>query len=340
MKPDDIDTAVAKGIITPEQAQALKDEAAGDPGAKEEPFTLVDNYGAVFVVVGLLILQSAPRLLSGVLSETLQPLLFGGFAAVYWALAEGLVRGRRRLPATVAAFLFVYNATSAVWLLSKPAPVPDPVSEIIPFWFPNLEIRHLAAIAVFLALALARFRLPLLVLGLALALLALAMSLFVDDTPGLWIMAGCGLAAILIGILLDLRDPTRTGPWHEWAMWLFVIGSPLLVHPMFVTLILDVRDVGLYNKVGLVLGLAFVVSFIGLLLDRRSLVGSCLIYLAGSFAYLLEHMAGNLNTLLGIVPLIIGAYVIVLGVAWRPIRRGVLGALPGQAWLRHLPRYS
>ena len=338
MKPDDIDKAVAKGIITPEQAQALKDEAAGDPGAKEEPFSLVDSFGAVFVVVGLLILQGAPQLFSAVLSETLRPLLFGGFAVIYWALTEIFVRGRRRLPATVATVLFVYNATSAVRLFV--APDPDPVSDIDRF--ASWEVGHLTVLAVFLALALARFRLPLLVLGLALTLVALAFRLL--DASPLWIMGGCGLAAILIGILLDLRDPTRTGPWHEWAMWLFVVGSPLLVHAMFMNLIREHMEAGRTDGValaGLALGLAFVVSFVGLLLDRRSLVASCLIYLAFSFAYLLDRgTALSPQIQLGIVPLIIGAYVIVLGVAWRPIRRGVLGALPGQAWLRHLPRYS
>ena len=102
----------------------------------------------------------------------------------------------------------------------------------------------LALAALLLAVALARFRLPLLVLGLALSLVALALSLL--DAPTLWIMGGCGLVSILIGIALDLKDPTRTGAWHEWAMWLFVVGSPLAVHPLFVTVIRDrVEDRGL-----------------------------------------------------------------------------------------------
>ena len=342
MKPEDIDKAVAKGIITPEQAEALKKEAAtaGDPGVNEEPFSLLDNFGAVFVVVGLVILQGAPRLFSAVVPELFVPLLYGGFAAVYWALAEGFVLGRRRLPATVATVLFVYNATTAVGLLSgQDLGLASDVGQ-----FAVSEVGSLTFIAVFLALALARFRLPLLVLGLALTLVALAFAFF--NAPTLWIMGGCGLTAILIGILLDLRDPTRTGPWHEWAMWLFVVGSPLSVHPMFVTVIRDRAEQNLQvgsdasGLIGLVLALAFAVSFVGLLLDRRSLVASCLIYLAGAFVYLLYRTVGDPESLLGIIPLTIGAYVILLGVAWRPIRRAVLGVLPGQSWLRRLPRYS
>jgi hypothetical protein len=159
-------------------------------------------------------------------------------------------------------------------------------------------------------------------------------------------MGGCGVTAILIGIALDLKDPTRTGAWHEWAMWLFVVGSPLAVHPLFVTVIRDriegrgvgeVFDGG--GTVALVIGLALTVSLVGLLLDRRSLVTSSLIYLAGAFAYLLFRTVGDPVSLLGIIPLTIGAYVILLGVAWKPIRSAVLHALPGQEVLRYLPRY-
>jgi drug/metabolite transporter (DMT)-like permease len=155
-------------------------------------------------------------------------------------------------------------------------------------------------------------------------------------------MGGCGVALIALGIALDLRDPTRTGAWHEWAMWLFVVGSPLAVHPMFVTVIRDRVQNGFSEggMIALVLALAFIVSFVGLLLDRRSLVTSSLIYLASAFGYLLFRSVGDPISLLGIIPLIIGVYVILLGVAWQPIRRTVLHNLPGQAILQYLPRYS
>ena len=339
MTPDEIDQAVAKGIITPGQALELKAEASKkDPGAEEEPFAFVDNFGALFVVVGLLILQGAPSLFSAVLvfqgNTYAFPLIYGAFATIYWVLAESFTRARRRLPATVAALLFVYDgAVSAQWLVAGGI---DRLE--------NGTTEFFAFAAILLAIALARFRLPLLVLALALSIVALAMALL--EAPTLWIMGGCGLTSILIGIVLDLKDPTRTGPWHQWAMWLFVVGSPLAVHPLFVTVIRDrIEGRGVSEvfegggTIALVIGLAFAISFVGLLLDRRSLVTSSLIYLAGAFAYLLFRTVGDPISLLGIIPLIIGAYVILLGVAWRSIRGAVLSALPGQDILRHLPRY-
>ena len=334
MTPEEIDQAVAKGIITPGQAIELKvDAAKQDPGFDEEPFAFVDNFGAVFVVVGLVILQGAPWLFGAVLGGVMTMLLYGAFAAIYWVLAEGFVRSRRRLPATVSAMFFVYDGAIAGQLLIA-----------LNLGIASDDKGFLALVSVLLAVALLRFRLPLLVLGLALSLVSLALLLL--NAPTLWIMGGCGLTLIVIGVVLDLKDRTRTGAWHEWAMWLFVVGSPLAVHPLFVTVIRDrvegrgvseIFDGG--GTIMLVIVLAFIVSFIGLLLDRRSLVTSSLIYLASAFAYLLFRTVGDPISLLGIIPLTIGAYVILLGVAWQPIRRIVLNALPGQAFLQHLPRY-
>ena len=341
MTPEEIDQAVAKGIITPGQALELKAESAKkDPGVEEEPFAFVDNFGAVFVVVGLVILQGAPILFASVFGGLMAPLLYGGFAAIYWVLAEGFVRGKRRLPATVSTILFVYNgALAGQLLLGQDLGLAGGIGQ-----FTSGETSFLILASVLLAIALARFRLPLLVLCLALCVVALAMSLL--NAPTLWIMGACGVTAILIGIILDLKDPTRTGAWHEWAMWLFVVGSPLAVHPLFITIVRDrvegrgvseVFDGG--GTIALVLGIAFVVSFVGLVLDRRSLVTSCLIYMAGALAYFLFRTVGDPLSAIGIIPLMIGAYVILLGVAWKPIRSTILNALPGQDILRHLPRY-
>jgi hypothetical protein len=354
MTPDEIEAAVAKGIITPEQASALRAETAGrDPGLLEEPFAIVDNFGAIFICVGLAILQLAPWLFAAALPATAAPLLDGGFALIFWLLAEMLARGRRRLPATLAALLFVYNgyqALGALWLGIEGG-------SWNPFELANPQA--ILIVAVLLAAALVRFRLPLLVLTLALTLVALVLRL--ADAPTLWVIGGCGLALILAGVALDLRDPDRTGPWHEWAMWLFVVGSPLAVHALFVSVIrgrvsedLPPDDAGLDGVLStlggvmarldevvlLVLLVAALVSFVGLLLDRRSLVASSLIYLAAAFVYALFRTVGDPVSLLGIIPLLLGGYVILLGVAWLPIRRLVLGALPFQELLRRLPRYG
>ena len=93
MTPEEIDQAVAKGIITPGQALELKAEASKkDPGVEEEPFAFVDNFGAVFVVVGLVILQGAPWLFGNGARRPRR-------AAALWRLRRHLlVLGRRLRP--------------------------------------------------------------------------------------------------------------------------------------------------------------------------------------------------------------------------------------------------
>ncbi len=349
MKPEEIDDAVAKGIITPEQATRLKEEAAakapkdpeppqdqGDPSKNEEPFTFIDNFGSVFIVVGLVILQGAPWLFSATLDGVAVSLCFGVFALAFWGIAEVLQRKGRRLPSTVAALLFVLDATKAV------LPYVEPLFErpVDPNQLGGNDLAYLVTAICFLVVVLLRFRLPLLVLVLALSMVSLAFKLL--DLPTLWILSGCGITCILIGIALDLRDPNRSGSWHEYAMWLFVVGSPLAVHPLFITVIRERMETNAFDSgvVTIIILLAFAVSFVGLLLDRRSLVTSSLIYLAGSFSYLLVKTSKQPELLLSLIPPAIGTYVILLGIAWRPVRRKVLSALPGQALLKHLPRYT
>jgi len=119
------------------------------------------------------------------------PLLFGGFAAIYWVLAEGFVRGKRRLPATASTLLFVYDgALSGQLLTGQLLGASSGISH-----FAADDTGFLAFAAVLLAIALVRFRLPLLVLALALSIVALALALL--NAPTLWIMGACGLVAIL-----------------------------------------------------------------------------------------------------------------------------------------------
>jgi hypothetical protein len=336
MTPEELDEAVGKGILTPEQAQALKMESAKRiAGSYEEPFALVDNFGAVFVGVGLVILQGAPWMFSAVLPGG-QPFIYSGFAAIYWMLAEGFAAGRRRLPATVAILLFVYDGAVAGMLL-----VDHLMTESVALTgLASVPDSFYLLVVLLLAIALFRFRLPLLVLALAISIVVLALK--TSNASTLWILGSCGLVSILIGIVLDLRDPMRIGIWHEWAMWLFVVGSPLSVHPLFISLIRERLQNGLGDNamIAMMLALAFAVSFVGLLLDRRSLVASTLIYLACAFGYWLVRTVGDPVSLLGIIPLTIGTYVIVLGVAWRAIRRKLLSVLPGQPLFRLLPRYE
>ncbi len=337
---DDLDASVAEGIITPEQAAAIRRKRA----ETDEPFRLVSNFGDVFLCIGLLFVywaQGAFMLVADM------PVLWvhAGFAILFWLIAEFFVFStRRKFPAVVAIALFTLSVHRIASLYLGDISL----SGMAFGYFSGIEtgiraIEHLAVITGALLLALLRFRQPIIVLGLGLCatLLAFAFArLYVAETPARIVLAACGLFFLLLGFLLDMKDKARTGIWHEWALWLFVLGSPLTVHPIFLGLIGEqltvsqsgtVRDFLRLDLEGVIWTVSFLAagfSLLGLLLDRRSLVASTLLYLAAILTYATFRSGLGFSTAAAVVPLTIGILVILLGVGWDHARAALLRIIP------------
>jgi len=337
---DDLASSVAEGIITPEQAAAIRRNRA----AQDEPFRLVGNFGDVFLCVGLLFVywaQGAFMLVADV------PVVWvhAGFAVLFWLIAEFFVFGaRRKFPAVVAIALFALSVhkVASVYLGGVS------LAGLAFAYFSGVEtgiraIEHLAVVTGALLLALLRFRQPIIVLGLGLCatLLAFALTrLYVAETPARLVLAGCGVFFLLLGFALDMKDKARTGIWHEWALWLFVLGSPLTVHPIFLGLIgeqlaatrvdsfSDFVRVDFEGLIWAVTALAAGFSLLGLLLDRRSLVASTLLYLSAILTYATFRSGLGVSTAAAVVPLTIGILVILLGVGWDHARAALLRVVP------------
>ncbi len=339
-EPDDLDASVADGIITREQANAIRHKRA----ANDEPFKLIGNFGDVFLCIGLLFVywsQGAFLLVADV------PILWVhiGFAVLFWLIAEFFVFStRRKFPAVVAIALFVISVHKvAGYYLGDVS-----LTGMALAYFSGIEtgmraLEHLAVITAALLLALLRFRQPIIVLGLGLCATLLAFALtrqYVAETPARIVLAVCGAVFLLLGFLLDMKDKARTGIWHEWALWLFVLGSPLTVHPIFLGLIgeqLAATRVDSFNEfvridleglIWAVTALAAGFSLLGLLLDRRSLVASTLLYLSAILTYATFRSGLGLSTAAAVVPLTIGVLVILLGVGWDHARAALLRVVP------------
>lgn len=337
---DDLSSSVARGIITREQADAIRRQRA----AQDEPFRLVGNFGDVFLCVGLLFVywaQGAFMLVADM------PVLWvhAGFAVLFWLIAEFFVfSARRKFPAIAAIVLFVLSVhkLASVYLGGVS------LTGLAFSYFSGIEtgtraIEHLAVITGALLLALLRFRQPVIVLGLGLCATVLAFALtrlYVAEAPARLVLAGCGVFFLLLGFVLDMADKARTGIWHEWALWLFVLGSPLTVHPIFLGLIgeqLAATRTGSFTEfikldleglIWVVTALAAGFSLLGLLLDRRSLVASTLLYLSAILTYATFRSGLGLSTAAAVVPLTIGILVILLGVGWDHARAALLRVVP------------
>jgi len=342
---DSLSVAVREGVITQAQADAILAIKVRREGG-DEPFALVNNFGDLFLCLGLLIVYLSMSRFAGMFGVA-PTTVFLLFAALFWVLAEIFVfKARRKFPAVVSVLLFIWLGVQAYMTVA-----PDSFS-----WTSILagrgEIGLLGVLTALFAITLIRFRLPILVLGLAVSAVGLVFTYamrHVEPLAAFSVLALCGAALLAAGIYLDSRDRDRKGQEHEWALWLFVVGSPLMVHGMMLYVLKDhvamfaigvssgnpdllIAQLG--TVVWMISGLALAFTFVGLVLDRRSLVASSLLYFTAVLTYAAYQSGAGMMVIVAGVPLAIGLLVIVLGLAWNPLRNLVLRAVPFARWFR------
>lgn len=367
LRADDLAEAVETGLISEAQARGLSELAAGRRKARvfavgrEERFKLLGGFNDFFVALGVLLLgfgiQFAPftlaeqsrfgRVRLGA-AETL-PFEFAAVWAVgllmFWGLAEYLT-GRLKLVApssVIVVFLATFAGMAGVGVSG---------SNVIGYG---------AAVAV-VGLHYARFRLPFSLFVLALAGVVLATSLVStaltrggwgagDDAQVVvkWVVFGLGLATFAWAMRFDASDPERTSRRADCGFWLHLLAAPLIVHPLAGPLINHplVPDysarapVVTGMTVALVVALIGVLSLVALVVDRRALLVAGLGYLGTALAYAITVLSGVSQSLAALPTLaVLGAVIIVLGVAWREVRAGVMGLLPDGRWKAALPPYG
>ena len=326
IRKDDLEAAVEHGVISATSAKALAEftlKRSKAPRAINEHFRLFSNFSEVFIVLGLLIVFSASRGIAGIFGTEFA--LAGAIA--FWLVAEFFTwKTTKMAPALAAALFACYFAVKSFLYFAN----------ITPLGMLQTDAGHggtvFAAIAVALAIAFARFRIPAL-LALILPTTALAILFFagltdIKDPSFLWPIGLCGLIAILIAIWFDSRDPLRRSRQNAYAFWLFVVGSPMMVHPLFASIWLNGDFKAPGSFVPFIFALAILVTLLGLILDRRSLVASSLVYFTISLAYFNNALTGNFATTLAITSLIVGSFVVILGVLWYRLRSRLMRILP------------
>jgi len=340
LRQDDLTAAADDGIISAEQARALSEFAAQRrtrPRPSNERFIVVNNFAEVFICVGQIMAASAISTYAGFAGAERAPTVYLAAALLSWLMAEVFVYRKPRLaPAVLAALMVVYFTVSAYTAATGGEAAPKGVVGAITDQLDAASIALSALLASFL-----RFRLPFLLLPTGLVFTAVmfraAGGLF-PDLAFHWIIAGCGLSLLALAIWLDTRDPLRQSRVNDFAFWLFVLGSPMTIHPLFASAILTSEDWG--SMTFLIAGCALGTSFVGLVLDRRSLIASSLLYITIAIGY------ASFDSQLGFIgpvffaPLVVGISVILLGVFWYPVRSALLKRLPLNPLLRHVPPLS
>jgi hypothetical protein len=307
---DDLDSAVAAGLLSPEQAQALSAHAAQRrtlPPADEEHFRLVSGFNDVFVVIASVLLLGALVSLGGPMLSALGA----------WGLAEFFVRRRRMaLPAIVLLWAWVGSAFVLGLQMADTERGGTGLGSLA---------AALAAGAHWL-----RFRVPITVATGVLAALMASIAGLTLALPALHLMLRellfcAGLIAFGLAMRWDMQDPQRTTSRADVAFWLHLLAAPLLVHPVFTGLEWGPQVAG--AQVALVLGLYAGLALVSLLIDRRALMVSALGYVLYACAQLLQR-PGMLDMGLTLTTLVISAALLVLSALWAPGRAWVLQRVP------------
>lgn len=344
-KQDLLDEALERGILSAEQRKQLAELEGAQAHDNDERIKPVGTMNEIFVTFGVMLLTNA---MGGLIGLAAGSALLAGMlaAAISWYVALWFHQRKRfRLP-------IIYSVISASISLGTAALVGLNGESHRGIFEPGLPLEIIlitigVALAVLIAGA-ARFRIPFLMLPIAVGFTVMVTVIARHgdgDTSWRLLLGGCGLAILAVAVFFDLKDPKRVTRWSDFAFWSYVVGSPLFVHSLFLSLLISDDLKGWMDKPVLwmsMAALAVAVTFVGLLLNRRALILSTLIYVSIVIFRIFAGLSlGAPATLLLITTLIIGLYVTALGARWTRIRGRFMHGLPASwSWVKKLPPYE
>ncbi len=346
---DDIQSAVATGILTEAQAASLIALAAARQGqrdqlsADDEPFEFFRGFAEIFVSVGLLLLIVGVLALTQVYGGFLTPALA---AFLCWTFARYFTLKRRMaLPSIVLVSGFALGAAISIALV---------MGHLIPDWQKDRTTLGGYFLLVLAALALwyRTFRVPFTMFMAGLTAMGLIFVMTDSMIPletaiNSWssvfdLRQGSGMAmgtlifgfvALAAGLFFDMRDPYRLSRWSDCGFWLHILAAPALVNT-FAPTAYNSGDIS--GKVLLALTLVLV-ALLALIIDRRSFLTAGVVYLGILVAWALQ--SGGDPAPMAFVLLVLGGILTVMGTFWTQMRGYIMRFLPDFPGKTRLPPY-
>jgi hypothetical protein len=339
MERDDIEAAVARGVITREQADAMDELARSRRGedayvsGEEGRFRLIGGVNDIFLVIGVALFVAG--LLAAVFVSGSILFMSLAAAAIVWALAELLTaRMRLTLPSILLAAAFMmFVALAAVAVFGQAAAWQN-LSIFKTLTVPRIGMWFAGSALAASALFYWRFGVPFATLLMAVATIGIAFAVLAsfDITwPIIYFnrtLLLAGIATFLVAMWHDFSDPARVTRRSDCAFWLHLLAAPLIVHTAMRGLA-GPRDFSGTYDVRAVLVTVAVLAVVALIIDRRAILVAGLSYLAFAVAYAINALGHGASVTAMLTFLIVGVFVLLLGVGWRPLRRLVVGMLPG-----------
>jgi len=334
-----IDAAEAADILSPKQAKAMRAElVAAEPTASpkapaapsdavignEDNLRFLRSFGDVFIGVGLFLLALGVSAVVALLGGG--PIFLLAAAGAY-ALAEYFGRHKRaHFPTLITAFVFLVYVQTGLSSLG----------------FMNGVTAALIAVAT-MAAFYARIRLPFCIALIAISLLSLLFTLLAKIMPDMqysqfgFALILSGLTIFTVALLYDIQDTHRRTRFADNAFWLHLLSAPLIIHGLVGLAVLGKTDMVLnilpavefsQTDAAIILVATLVITVMGLAINRRALIVSSLGYAGLAIGFLIQQTDADIGSTLAITLVILGAAIVLLGVAWHPVRNQLIRVLP------------
>ncbi|MBT4837689.1 MAG: hypothetical protein HON94_10130 [Methylococcales bacterium] len=314
---EDLNNAVEQGIFT---ETAVKDfrssisQSKHSPAVDEENFKLISGFNDIFVVIACAILLISSAWVGKSFNTTFAMSLL---CLLSWGLSEFFVLKRQMaLPAIMLLIAFVGSVFSLSITLAGGE---------------NGISFAAAASAVAAWLHWRRFKVPITVVAGVAATLALVISVILSAFPSvknylLILIFLAGAITFFIAMAWDSADRERLTRNSDIAFWLHLLAGPLIVHPIFSSLTILQENTTLTTIVAIVL-IYLLLTLISLIIDRRILMVSSLIYVLYAVNQLLETV-GHISDSIAISGIIISFSLLLLSGFWHKLRHQLIKFSP------------
>jgi MFS family permease len=348
----ELDDAVASGVITAEAANALRAHIESQRSTAipdEEQFRLITGFNDIFVSIAAAILLFAVGWIGQSIGQAtglfisdhgdvgpsfLAPL---AIAATAWALAL-FFTGRRRmaLPSILLLLAFVGGVLVTAAFAQVQLIGADHLNEQNQLLAATIGGISAAIAAVAAWVHWRRFHVPITVAAGAAAIAALFLAIVVaivqpgDSEAAKNLILGfvllLGIGMFLFAMWWDSSDRARLTRRADVAFWLHLLAAPMIAHPVFALLGLTNGSVGVGEGL-LVIGLYVLFGLTALAVDRRALLVSALAYVLYALTELFKQF-GAVELNVALTALVIGSALLLLSAYWHQARRLIVTRLP------------
>jgi len=326
---EDLYQAVKSGIFEEsavEEFRELISNQANTKSVDEENFRLISGFNDIFVSVSAFILMIS----AGWISSQATPVLgFLVVALLSWVLSVFFVQKRRlALPAILLLISFVVSAVTCLTILFSALKFEKDIAVLV--------ASGIGALAAWVHWR--KFHVPITVAAGIASLIACLLALVsqVDSLREIinLFICGSGFLTFALAMRWDSKDILRKTRNSDVAFWLHLLSAPLIVHPIFSSLGI-LKGESSFTSIAVVIFMYVILAAISIVVDRRALMVSSLIYVLYAFRELFNSY-GMVSSSLAFSGVFIGSILLLLSAFWHRSRGILLRNIP-ENYVKYVP---